>query len=37
MKGLNQMDEELNILESKKKDEDLFEGKSMADVLKEKR
>ncbi len=31
------MDEELNILESKKKDADLFEGKSMADVLKEKR
>jgi hypothetical protein len=38
LKGLNQMDEELNFLESNaNKKKDPFEGKTMSDVLKEKR
>jgi hypothetical protein len=35
LKGLNNMDEEINLLDQNRKDP--FEGKTMQDVLKEKR
>ena len=37
LKGLNSMDEELSILENKKRQDDFDSGKSMAEVLREKR